>query len=95
MFKTFDELKDADSEVDGKPAKYLVQRYIDQPCLVAGRIWKTMTSERRKNKKFHYRSAVSSLGYKFDLRLYVFVKSFWPLQCFIFRKGLCRFSTQV
>lgn len=54
MFKTFDELKDADSEVDGKPAKYLVQRYIDQPCLVAGRIWKTMTSERRKNKKFHY-----------------------------------------
>jgi len=33
-------------------------------------------------------------GYKFDLRLYVFVPRFWPLQCYLYRKGLVRFGSQ-
>ena len=77
LFKTIDELNTVIQENDEKRKQekrvitngnYLVQRYIDKPCLVA--------------------------GYKFDLRLYVYVASFWPLQVFLYRKGLTRFSTQ-
>eukprot|EP01083_Nonionella_stella_P179435 637149_1 len=33
-------------------------------------------------------------GYKFDLRIYVLITSFCPLQIFCYNDGLCRFGTQ-
>lgn len=34
-------------------------------------------------------------GYKFDLRLYVLVTSMHPLECFVYKKGFARLSSEV
>jgi tubulin polyglutamylase TTLL6/13 len=33
-------------------------------------------------------------GLKFDMRIYVLLKSVWPLKIFIYKEGLGRFATQ-
>lgn len=55
---------------------YIIQRYIENPYLIGG-----MT---------HHHTLIE--GKKFDIRLYVLVSSFAPLQVFIHRNGFCRFS---
>lgn len=58
------------------PELYIVQRYVENPYLIGGTII----------------SIEIILGKKFDIRLYVLVSSFAPLQVFIHRNGFCRFS---
>lgn len=61
---------------DNKVETYIVQKYIDNPCLIGGSFCKILTL----------------LGKKFDLRVYLLVTSYQPLTAYLYRSGFARFS---
>ena len=68
----------ANEDPEEGPEAYIVQRYIGNPYLIGGAL--------PFNQSFH------ALGKKFDIRCYVLVTSYYPLQVYIHRNGFCRFS---